>query len=262
MESNTILSVKDLCIGYRKSKNEVVRVVDGIKFSLNSGELTAIIGMNGIGKSTLLKTLGNVQPRLSGSIALKGKPLAFYGQSVLAQHISIVLTDTVAAKNITVWELIALGRQPYTNWIGNLSETDRNKIQEAVSLLELEQLQHKKCYELSDGELQRVMIARALAQDTEIILLDEPTTHLDLHHKVQILKLLQRITRETRKSVLFTSHEIELAIQLCDNLLVIKTGGAFFGTPNHLIEQGTFDKLFPENVVTFNSETRTFKINT
>lgn len=216
--------------------------------------------MNGIGKSTLLRTLGKVQPKLSGSIVLGNKDLKSYSTMELASTISVVLTEPLASKNLTVLELIALGRQPYTNWIGKLSNTDKIKIQEAISMVDLDELKNKKCYELSDGQLQRVMIARALTQDTSIILLDEPTSHLDLHHKVQILKLLKSIAHKTRKTILFTSHEIEMAIQLCDKILIMNNESHEFGEPCELIQNQSFERLFPKDTVKFDAKTGSFKI--
>lgn len=216
--------------------------------------------MNGIGKSTLLRTLGKVQPKLSGSIVLGNKDLKNYSTMELASTISVVLTEPLASKNLTVLELIALGRQPYTNWIGKLSDTDKSKIQEAISVVDLDKLKNKKCYELSDGQLQRVMIARALTQDTSIILLDEPTSHLDLHHKVQILKLLKSIAHKTRKTILFTSHEIEMAIQLCDKILIMNNESHEFGEPCELIQNQSFERLFPKDTVKFDPKTGSFKI--
>ena len=229
-------------------------------FSLQQGELSAIVGVNGIGKSTLLRTLGKVQSRLAGEIFLNNKELKSYSAIDLASTISVVLTETLASKNLTVLELIALGRQPYTNWIGRLSENDKNKIREAISMVDLEELKNKKCYELSDGQLQRVLIARALAQDTSIILLDEPTSHLDLHHKVQILKLLRDIAHKTGKTILFTSHEIEMAIQLCDKILIMNRETHEFGEPSELIRKHSFERLFPTDTVKFDSKTGSFKI--
>ena len=127
-------------------------------------------------------------------------------------------------------------------------------------MLHLEELQHRKCFEISDGQLQRVMIARALAQDTAIILLDEPTTHLDLYHKVQILKLLKSIAHQTQKTIVFTSHEIEMAIQLCDTMLLLDGGNNSFGQPCELIEQKSFETLFPSNTVSFDASTGSFRI--
>ena len=172
-----------------------------------------------------------------------------------------MLTEPIASKNLTVLQLVSLGRHPYTNWIGTLSAADQSKILKAINILELGHLQHNKCYELSDGQLQKVMIARALAQDTEIILLDEPTTHLDLYHKVHILKLLQRIAHDTKKVVLYTTHEIDLAIQLCDKIFVMNRDNNNFGAPCELIESKSFEELFPKDTITFNPESGSFKIN-
>jgi len=223
--------------------------------------LIAIVGVNGIGKSTLLRTLGNVQPKLSGEIDLKGKSLELYRSNELATEISLVLTEPIASKNLTVIELISLGRQPYTNWIGSLSNTDKEKIKTAIEMVGLKGLQYKKCYELSDGQLQKVMIARAVAQDTSIMLLDEPTTHLDLYHKAQILKLLQQIAHKTNKTIVFTTHEIELGIQLADKILLMEKGKTNFGTPKELIESGNFETMFPTDTITFDPKTASFKIN-
>lgn len=235
-------------------------ICDNINFKLLKGELTAIVGINGIGKSTLLRTLGNFQAKVSGSIKINGNDLENFQPLELASKISVVLTEPIASKNLTVQELIALGRQPYTNWLGKLSPEDVLKISEAIKMLELSDLKDKKCYELSDGQLQRVLIARALAQDTDIILLDEPTTHLDLYHKVQILKLLKSIAHQTQKTILFTSHEIEMAIQLCDKIVILDGAKNPFEQPCTLIENKAFERLFPSDTVTFDSTTGAFRI--
>lgn len=259
-ETFSAIETEELSIGYQ-TKKETIVIARDIQFSIQKGELVAIVGSNGIGKSTLLRTLAKIQPALSGKIQINGKPLIDFGALDLAKVISLVLTEPIVSKNMSVSEIIALGRQPYTNWMGSLSADDIAKVKEIIKIVALEDIAYKKCFEISDGQLQLVMVARALAQDTETILLDEPTTHLDLHHKVQILKLLKRIAIETHKTILFTSHEIELAIQLCDKMLLMNTGSYYFGTPNKLIELGAFDHLFPPDMVTFNSETRTFQIN-
>ncbi len=227
---------------------------------MKPGTLTGIIGVNGSGKSTLLRTLGKLQPSLSGSIDIHGVPIAKHTPKALATAISLVLTETVPAKNLTVAELISLGRQPYTNWIGALSLTDKEIISRAMAMVELNELQQKKCFELSDGQLQKVMIARALAQDTDIMLLDEPTTHLDMYHKVQVLKLLQTIAQSTQKTILFTTHEIGLALQLCDAMLIIDHKTNPFGTPATLIKQQHITNLFPQDILYFDANTGAFKI--
>ncbi|NKI27258.1 ABC transporter ATP-binding protein [Arenibacter sp. 6A1] len=253
------LEVDRLQIGYFSKKQRTVIAKD-IHFSLAQGEMTAIVGINGIGKSTLLRTLGKVQPQLSGKILVNKKPLEHYTPLALASEISVVLTEPIASKNLTVLELISLGRQPYTNWIGSLDEEDKHKIRAAISMVQLEPLQHKKCYELSDGQLQKVMVARALAQDTSIILLDEPTSHLDLYHKVHILKLLKHIAHETKKTILYTTHEIEIAIQLCDKMLILEKDRSSFGEPCELIRQQSFERLFPSDTITFDPISGSFKI--
>lgn len=246
-------------IGYTSKKKEQ-RISSDINFQLSKGELMVIVGVNGIGKSTLLRTLAKVQRKLSGEIKIDKKELESYKAKELASILSVVLTEPIASKNMTVSELVALGRQPYTNWIGNLSETDKTKIIESIEMMGLEELKNKKCYELSDGQLQRVMIARALAQDTSVILLDEPTTHLDLHHKAHILKLLKSIAHKTKKAIVFTSHEIEMTIQLCDKMLVLERTKNSFGTPSDLVKEKVFNTLFPSKSISFNASTSKFQI--
>jgi len=254
-----ILKTENLSIGY-KTKKEETTVASNINLTLKKGELIGLVGGNGIGKSTLLRTLTQVQPKLSGALYLNEKPLEDYANIDLAKAMSLVLTETIASKNLSVFELVALGRQPYTNWVGNLSEEDISKVNHAITQTNIENLKHKKCFELSDGQLQKVMIARALAQDTDLIILDEPTTHLDMYHKAYILKLLQKLVKETGKTILFSSHEIDLAIQLCDTMIVMTKTEVISNTPCTLIEQGTFNTLFPEDLIAFDANTGSFRV--
>lgn len=254
-DKNT-LSVRGLTIGYGKKI-----VVESVDFDLDSGMLCGIVGINGIGKSTLLRTLGGFQPKLGGQIHLKGKGLEAHTPSELSRELSVVLTEPPASKNLGVRELIALGRQPYTNWLGQLTDVDKEAVQQSMEAFLLQDLLHQKCHQLSDGQLQRVLIARAMAQDTPLILLDEPTTHLDLFHRVQILKLLQHLTHGRQKTIVFTTHEIDLAIQLCDRILILDGRNNPFGKPSDLIEQKHFEGLFPSEMVRFDAGTGTFKVN-
>lgn len=253
------LQAENLAIGYRSGNKSTV-IAEKLNFTVRGGELVAIVGVNGIGKSTLLRTLASIQPELGGSILLNKKPVSEYPVKELARKIGVVLTEPLSTRNITVSELIALGRQPYTNWIGRLSDPDLKRIKEVISLMELEELKNKKCFELSDGQLQKALIARALAQDTDVLLLDEPTTHLDLYHKVQILKTLQQVAHQTKKMIVFTTHELDLAIQLCDRMLIIGPDTHYFGEPCELIARKNFDTLFPSDLVRFDANTGTFKI--
>lgn len=220
----------------------------------------AIVGVNGIGKSTLLRTLGNIQPKLSGILLVDGEEIETYTNKSLAEKVSLVLTESIASKNMTVTELVALGRQPYTNWIGSLTEADKQKIEEAIALVEIATLRDIPCYQLSDGQLQRVMIARAIAQDTSILLLDEPTTHLDLYHKAHILKLLRTIAHKTKKTIVLTTHEIDLAIQLCDKILLLEATKSHFGQPCELIAAKSFEEIFPKDLIKFDRNTGSFQV--
>lgn len=259
-KTNTTIHVENLEIGYLQKKKKTA-ISSNINFKLSQGELTAVVGINGVGKSTLLRTLANLQPALLGAIHFHNSPVTTFSPNEFATMVSVVLTEPIAAKTLTVFELIALGRQPYTNWIGSLSEKDIIKVNEAINWVDLKALQHKKCYQLSDGQLQRVLIARALAQDTPIILLDEPTSHLDLYHKVTILKLLKNIAHNTNKTIVYTTHEIAFSIQLCDKIVVLDTDGNHaFGAPCSLIEENKFSTLFPKDTITFEPQTGTFKV--
>ncbi|GAA4900652.1 ABC transporter ATP-binding protein [Flaviramulus aquimarinus] len=254
-----ILKTNDLSIGYASKKAKTV-VATNINIELKKGELVGLIGANGIGKSTLLRTLTQIQNPLRGSILLNEKNILDYNPIDLAKVMSLVLTEQITSKNLSVFELVALGRQPYTNWVGNLSGKDIKIVDNALNQTNLSDLKNKKCFELSDGQLQKVMIARALAQDTDLIILDEPTTHLDMYHKAYILKLLQRLAKETNKTILFSSHEIDLAIQLCDNLIVMTNDTVLSDEPCNLIENGVFETLFPKDLIGFDKKTGSFRV--
>ena len=254
-----ILQTSNLSIGYTSKKAQTV-IASAINLELSSGELVGLIGANGIGKSTFLRTITNVQPKLDGQININHKALENYSNLELAKELSLVLTESVASKNLSVFELVALGRQPYTNWVGNLSPRDIDMVTKALEQTNISNLKAKKCFELSDGQLQKVMIARALAQDTALIVLDEPTTHLDMYHKAYILKLLQTLAKTTQKTVLFSSHEIDLAIQLCDRLIVMTPNKVITDTPCNLIEKGVFETLFPKDLIQFDTSSGSFKV--
>ncbi|QYA26789.1 ABC transporter ATP-binding protein [Gramella sp. MT6] len=257
--SNSVLKTESLNIGYRK-KNKVNLIASDINIEINPGELVAVIGVNGAGKSTLLKTLSGILQSVDGEVFISNSKLSKTDPSDLAKNISMVLTEQLLSKNLSVIELVALGRQPYTNWIGRLTKNDLKKIMHAIKLVNIEDIKNKKCHELSDGQFQKVLIARALAQDTPLIILDEPTTHLDLYHKAYVLKLLQKLSKETNKAILFASHEINLALQLCDKLIILKDKKALFGNPEELVKTRAINDLFPGNLIHFDQESSSFKI--
>lgn len=259
MENKIILQTSKISIGYthKKEKNSIV---SGIDLSLEKGKLIALIGANGIGKSTLLRTITGIQKPLSGTVLLNEKNIHELDALTLAQNLSVVLTEKLPPSNLTVWELIALGRQPYTNWIGTLTDKDISKINEAIELTQIGHLTSKKHYEISDGQLQIVLIARALSQDTPLIILDEPTTHLDLLHKVVLFKLLKKLTQETGKCILFSTHDIDMAIQLSDEMIIMTPETTMQDQPCNLIMKGSFNNLFKDEHIVFDREKGRFSI--
>ncbi|MFP2996517.1 ABC transporter ATP-binding protein [Spongiivirga sp. MCCC 1A20706] len=257
--NKSILALENVSIGYKESGKQSV-ISKGINVDFTKGTLIAIVGANGVGKSTLLRTLSNLQPALLGAIKIEGKSIKEFQPNELASQLSLVLTEQIASKNLTVGEIVALGRQPYTNWIGTLSEKDQLLIKQALKATHTLELADKKCHQLSDGQFQKVMIARALAQETPLIILDEPTTHLDMYHKAYILNLLKKLCADFDRTIIFSTHEIELALQLSDHLLVMKTNTVEFGTPEELIKEQVFESLFPDDLIIFDKNTASFRV--
>lgn len=260
MENKIILQASKISIGYTSKKVRNV-IASNIDLSLEKGKLIALIGANGIGKSTLLRTLTGIQKPISGTVSLNGKNIHELDSLTLAQNLSVVLTEKLPPSKLTVWELIALGRQPYTNWIGKLTENDIAKVNEAIELTQIGHLATKTHYEISDGQLQIVLIARALAQDTPLIILDEPTTHLDLLHKVVLFKLLKKLTKETGKCILFSTHDIDMAIQLSDEMIIMTPENVVQDQPCNLIMKGSFNTLFKDENIVFDNEKGKFVIS-
>lgn len=250
---NAILHTVNLCIGYKQKKNDIV-VATGVNISLETGKLVSLVGANGIGKSTLLRTITGIQPPISGSALINGRLIDSYSSLALAKNLSVVLTEKLPASNLTVFELVATGRQPYTNWIGKLSPFDKAKIDEAMELTGTVALASKKYYEVSDGQLQNVLVARALAQDTPLIILDEPMTHLDFQHKASLFVLLKKLASQTAKAILFSTHDIEMALEASDEMIVMTVGTARQDIPQAFVNDHTFDALFPGDNILFDRE--------
>lgn len=221
-----MIELKDLTIGYAQKNNTKV-VASGINATLHSGRLTCLIGANGIGKSTLLRTLSAFQPPLSGEIFIDNEspiPLSTLTDKQLSRLIGVVLTEKPDVQNMTVFELVGLGRSPYTGFWGRLNEDDKEVVKESLRLVGIESLQDRLIQTLSDGERQKTMIAKALAQQTPVIYLDEPTAFLDYPSKVEMLTLLRHLARETGKTIFLSTHDMELALQIADELWLMTTG--------------------------------------
>jgi iron complex transport system ATP-binding protein len=233
VHSAPLLSTHQLSVGYGQHA-----VLSTINVELGAGELVCFMGPNGIGKSTLIKTLMGLQQPLSGEIK-------FQSTGKTEQMLSVVLTDRIQHPQLTVEELVTLGRYPYLNWNLTLRDEDKQKINEAIAKARVQHLTDKKISELSDGQMQMVMIARALAQDTPIILLDEPTAHLDLNNRVEIMNLLKRLTRETNRGILLATHELDLALQTADRVWLAQPDKTLkTGIPEDLVLDGSFDEVF------------------
>ena len=257
---NRTIEIQSLSIGYPDKKGVKV-VARDINASINEGELTCLLGANGIGKSTLLRTLSAFQPKLSGEIRIQGKALEEYTDAELSHIIGVVLTDRIDIRNMTAQELIGLGRSPYTGFWGTLDKRDKEIVDQAIAQIHIEDLAHRMVHTLSDGERQKVMIAKALAQETPIIFLDEPTAFLDFPSKVEIMQLLHSLSRETYKTIFLSTHDLELALQIADKLWVMdKAHGLTVGTPEDLSLNGGLSMFFARKGITFDMETGLFRV--
>lgn len=215
------ITLSHLSVGYKVGH----AVVSDINLTLQSGKLACLIGENGVGKSTLLKTLTGFLPKLEGSLLLDGKDISEFSQRALARQISIVLTQKPDVQNLTVEEIVGLGRSPYTGFFGKLHANDQQIVDESITAVGIEKLKNRMIQTLSDGERQKVMIAKALAQQTPVIFLDEPTAFLDFSSKVETFQLLQRMAHEMGKLVLLSTHDLELAVRFSDTLLQVNGDG-------------------------------------
>ena len=215
------ITLSHLSVGYKIGH----AVVSDINLTLQSGKLASLIGANGVGKSTLLKTLTGFLPKLEGSLLLDGKDISEFSQRALARQSSIVLTQKPDVQNLTVEEIVGLGRSPYTGFFGKLHANDQQIVDESITAVGIEKLKNRMIQTLSDGERQKVMIAKALAQQTPVIFLDEPTAFLDFSSKVETFQLLQRMAHEMGKLVLLSTHDLELAVRFSDTLLQVNGDG-------------------------------------
>lgn len=240
------LKTESLSIGYNRKNKVSFLVQENLNLKIESGELICLMGSNGAGKSTLLRTLAGLQAPLSGEVIVGGQRLHSLSQAERAQHISLVLTEAVSAGNMTVQELVALGRYPHTSWGGALGQKDRQVVEQAMEELEVAELAGRSLYELSDGQRQKALIARALAQDGALMILDEPTAHLDLINRLHIMQLLRQLAVRRKKAIIIATHELDLALQFADRLWLLqnKKGGLSEGIPEDLVLNGSLEKVF------------------
>ena len=229
-------------------------LLDGANFALEPGERIGVIGRNGTGKSTLLRAIMGLETPKNGEIILHGKNIASLKPEKLARKISFVTTDKVRIANLRCKDVVAMVRAPYTNWIGQLQAEDEKRVVTAMHLVGMSDYAEKTMDKMSDGECQRIMIARALAQDTPIILLDEPTAFLDLPNRYELCLLLKKLAQTEGKCILFSTHDLDIALSLCDTIMLIDNPQLYSLPTNEMITSGHIERLFRNESVTFDAQ--------
>ena len=261
MENKEVVITRDLTTGYRKGKREWI-ITDRLSTSLREGEFVSLLGPNGAGKSTLLRTLAGFQSPLGGQVLIEGVDLSEMNPRDLARTVSVVLTEKTQIDNMDVEALVGLGRAPYTGFWGTLDPKDREVVESAMRLTGIENMRKREVQSLSDGERQKVMIAKALAQSTPVIFLDEPTAFLDYPSKVEIMLLLARLAKEERKTIFMSTHDIDIALQLSSRIwLMDKKEGVTIGSHRELTDSGALERYFLRPGIGFDRESGRFFVS-
>lgn len=250
-----MIQLKDLTLGYEQRI-----LLDKVSTHITGGELVALLGRNGTGKSTLLRAIMGLEKPRNGEIVLHGKNIASLKPEELARGISFVTTDKVRIANLRCRDVVALGRAPYTNWIGQLQKEDEERVATAMRLVGMSDYAEKTMDKMSDGECQRIMIARALAQDTPIILLDEPTAFLDLPNRYELCLLLQKLAQTEGKCILFSTHDLDIALSLCNTIMLIDNPQLYSLPTSEMVASGHIERLFRNEAVTFDAQTMRVRI--
>lgn len=254
---NAILHLDDCAVGYPNKQ-----VASSITASIYSGQLVSLIGENGVGKSTLIKSMCGLLPLLDGAIMWDGVGIDLLDEREMAMYMSVVLTDRIEVPHATVFELVGYGRSPYTNIFGWLGSEDTKRIDEALELCGIAHKRHHLIETLSDGERQKVVVAKALAQDTPLIILDEPTAFLDISARVEIIQLLRKIVKSSNKAIFMSTHDLDLALQMSDVLWLMQPAGQIaIGTPEDLLLSNEFQQLFAGENINFDKKTSSFQVN-
>jgi len=256
-----VFSAENLSVGYRNAKGGFRTIKENINFSARKGELIAVLGSNGIGKSTFLRTMVALQEVAGGSFSFFGKPFNEFSRKEFAKMLSFVSTEIINVPNMLVSELVTLGRFPHTHWLGKLTDQDIFHTDNALNLLNMTQFKHRFVNELSDGEKQRVMIARTLAQNTPLIVLDEPTAHLDLANKYLLINTLKELCTQHSKTIIFSTHDLNIALKSADKIWLFLPDALHEGAPEDLILKGVINTIFQSTEIFFNATTYDFELN-
>jgi len=250
-----MIQLKDLTLGYEQRT-----LLEKVSAHITGGQLVALLGRNGTGKSTLLRAVMGLEKPQNGEIILHGNNIASLKPEELARNISFVTTDKVRIANLRCRDVVALGRAPYTNWFGQLQGEDKEKVDNAMHLVGMDSYAEKTMDKMSDGECQRIMIARALAQDTPVILLDEPTAFLDLPNRYELCLLLRKLTQKEGKCILFSTHDLDIALSLCDTIMLIDNPQLYSLPTNEMITSGHIERLFHNESITFDAQAMKIRI--
>ncbi len=260
-DPSLLLQTSDLQTGYRSGGKKIITTKGPLALEVRAGQLICLLGPNGAGKSTLLRTLAGLHAPLEGAVRSNGVDVRQLTPTQRARTVSLVLTERIGTHQLTVYSLVALGRYPYSGWMGGLVETDRAAIEWAIEAAGIQALRDRKLSTLSDGENQKVMLARALAQDTPVLMLDEPTAHLDLPSRIRLMRLLHQLADQTKKAILLSTHDLELALQVADEVWLLQnTETMHRGAPEDLVLNGAFEEAFSHEDIRFDKQTGTFSI--
>jgi len=258
----TILEAHDLAIGYAPSRRETIRIASGLNLSLRKGELVCLLGPNGAGKSTLIRTLSAMQKPLNGKVTLEGSNLHALNPRDLARKLSVVLTERVTVGILSAYALVSLGRYPYTDWTGKLAGRDHEVVRRSIEAVGAQDLAHRNVSELSDGERQKVMLARALAQEPSLMILDEITAFLDLPRRVDIMRILRQLAHDQGCTILLSTHDLDLALRSADRVWLMPKGGVLHaGAPEDLVLSGVFERAFASEGVDFDRASGSFRLH-
>lgn len=239
-----MIELHNFSIGYESRK-----LLDNVNAAINAGSLTALIGRNGSGKSTLLRAIAGLNSKYTGNIVIDGLDITKISTHELAHRLAFVNTQRTRIANLTCLQLVGLGRTPYTDWIGRLSTKDTEAVEKALEAVGMQEYSRRTLDTMSDGECQRVMVARALAQDTPVILLDEPTSFLDLPNRYELCVLLGKLAHELNKCVLFSTHELEIAMRMCDNIALVDNPHLHIMPTDEMRKSGLIERLFGKIVI-------------
>lgn len=257
---DVVLSAKDLTVGYSDKKGGSLEVQSALNLELRAGELTSLMGQNGAGKSTLIRCLAGFAKPLMGEVSISGKPINRLSEREISKLVSVVLTENISQVGLSVYDLVSTGRYPYTGFFAKLSAEDHAKVEESLAIVGMNHFAHKMLNELSDGERQKVMVAKALAQETPIVILDEPTAFLDLPSRIELMHVLHQLAVDHGKAVLLSTHDLEQALRFSDTVWLIAGEKSIeCGSPEDLLLQGKLMSFFERDGIVFDNQSGTFR---